>query len=203
MRNQGVKSLWAGALTAKPVSFDFSAGYGETWEPHEATRCEKCDGILVGLGLGGQTHSRADAETECDGHVSETSGPMMNYFYPLPHDPDDLDAAARAIVDLPLCLVEMLPGDGPLAGDWGLALTGGGMDLSWEICEAYMRLGYLPPLHFADLPGIAGRGASKRDRWIIAGVKQSAQATISRACMLLKHTRERFPAAPKAKPVKP
>ena len=61
------------------------------------------------------------------------------------------------------------------------------MNLAWEICEAFMLLGFLPPLHFCDLPGMAGRGASAKDRWIIAGCLKScviavrwAQATAKR-----------------------
>lgn len=87
-------------------------------------------------------------------------GPMMSYYYPLPDGfrnwgehpfPRDEYAAADALRDVPLCVVR-IDGDG-----YGLALTGGGMDLSWEIAEAFALLGYLPPVHFADLPGMAGK----------------------------------------------
>ncbi len=88
-------------------------------------------------------------------------GPMMNYWYELDVTPDGQLAAL--IVDLPLCIVD-------IDGTVGLALTGGGMDLTWEICEAFMRLGSLPPYHFAtSLPAMGDRGRSERDRWIIAG----------------------------------
>ena len=38
-------------------------------------------------------------------------------------------------------------------GDWeaALAVSAGGMDLSWDVCEAYLLLGYLPPLNFYHL----------------------------------------------------
>ena len=77
--------------------------------------------------------------TEWDG----SEGPMMNWAYPivLVGRMDQVDAA-RAIVDLPLCLVDH-PDHGLV-----LALTGGGMDLSWDICRAYVALGQLPPMHF-------------------------------------------------------
>jgi hypothetical protein len=111
--------------------------------------------------------------------------PMMNYFYPLPDESryggalDKYDA--QAIINLPLCLVNLE------TGEYGLALTGGGMDLSWEICEAYIRLGYLPPFHFCDLPRMAGRGTSARDRAIIRGCKRSCDITIGWGQQTKKH----------------
>lgn len=83
---------------------------------------------------------REAAEEHCD-------GPMMNYWYPL--DLDNETAAALAIVDLPLCVVTV-------NGQTGLALTGGGMDLSWEVAYAHVLCGFLPPVHFANLPAMAG-----------------------------------------------
>ena len=109
---------------------------------------------------------------------------MMNYYYPIDLDAerDDLEEAAKKLVDLPLCIVTFEDSD-----TIALALTGGGMDLSWEICEAYMLLGYLPPLHFCDLPGISGRGTSNRDKWIIAGCRRSAKFNRDNAYSTIKH----------------
>ena len=50
------------------------------------------------------------------------------------------------------------------------------MDLTWEICEAFMQLGELPPLHFCRPPAMAGRGKSTRDKWIIEGCKRQLKA---------------------------
>jgi hypothetical protein len=82
-----------------------------------------------------------------------SEGPMMNYWYPLEETVseygsfDPAEAAAK-LKDVPLCVV--LVDD-----EYGLALTGGGMDLSWEICEAFVRLNRCPPAHFSDLPRMA------------------------------------------------
>ncbi len=81
---------------------------------------------------------------------SGAEGPMMNYWYPLPAVEDDPVQSAADLADLPLCVVRV-------EDEWGIALTGGGEDLTWEIVEAYLRLGQLPPRHFADLPGQADR----------------------------------------------
>jgi hypothetical protein len=85
--------------------------------------------------------------------------PMMSYAYPLEgaRDPSALAyAVATNPHGLPLTVVE-------IGGEPYLALTGGGMDLSWEICAAYIACGYLPPLHFAQhLPRMAGW---EREAW--------------------------------------
>lgn len=58
--------------------------------------------------------------------------------------------------------------------DLYLALTGAGMDMSWEICETYLRCGYIPPFVFAsDLPSAADRGHDELDRMIISACRLS------------------------------
>lgn len=95
-------------------------------------------------------------------------GPMMNYFYPC-EVPDPVEAALTlARHHLPLCVVETQAGV-------GLALTGGGMDLSWEICEAYMRLGYVPPSGI-ELPRMAGKQANETNLDIVAAMRRSYEA---------------------------
>lgn len=92
---------------------------------------------------------------ECPGCGAElyNEGPMMNYYYPV--DLDDEAEAAKKLADTCLCVVKV-------NGQTGLALTGGGMDLSWEICEAFVRLGFVPPSHFCrDLPRMGPISASK------------------------------------------
>lgn len=166
-----VDSLQRGAIRTTPTNYGFSP---DRWEAEEdgwryivAVQCEDCGGIYI-----------ADGPTECEnldcenygGEIgSGDDGPMMSYYYELPTDPSD--AAIAELVELPVCVVY-------IDGEPGLALTGGGMDLSWEICEAFMRLGYLPPLHFAGLPAIAGRGTSKDDLAIGRACERTAREAI-------------------------
>ena len=160
MKLPPIRDLSCAAIEEKPRDVDWSEGYGETWECQEYAACEKCRAVLDAT-TGESRHNRIDPESDCDGYVAPSEGPMMNFFYPLPsgaHDP-------AALAYLPVCLVTL--NDEP-----GLALTGGGMDLSWEICEAYMRLGYLPPVHFADLPHMAGKRLDARQFWIFAGASR-------------------------------
>lgn len=161
----GINDLSCAAIESKPINYDWSQGYTEEggWDLFEASRCEKCNVPVVGCT--GERHSDADSKVECDGRIAEQEGPMMSYYYPLSEDLDTHEAA-RKLVDLPLCVVTV--GD-----EIGLALTGGGMDLSWQICEAFMVLGYLPPFHFCDLPAMSGRGTSAKDRWIAVGCQKT------------------------------
>lgn len=71
------------------------------------------------------------------------------------------------LLGLPLCVVEV-------EGEYGLALTGGGMDYGWEICEAYIRLGFLPPVYF-DPPNLTNRGESADDRVIMAAYQRGVE----------------------------
>lgn len=89
-------------------------------------------------------------------------GPMMNIRYPIADGTATQDNA-RDIVDLPLCLVSFEDAD-------YLALTGGGMDLSWEICEAYVTLGFLPPTHFR-LPRMADKYLNEGTALVVAAVE--------------------------------
>jgi hypothetical protein len=119
---------------------------------------------------------------ELDPFEYGAEGPMMNYWYPLPkksyfggggYDQKDADK----IRHLPLCIVSFEDG-----GE-GLALTGGGMDLSWEIAEAFCRLGHLPPLHFCDLPEMAGMKLTPERKWVLDACRRS--------CEVVRHQAER------------
>lgn len=109
---------------------------------------------------------------------------MMNYSYALPCFKDaDLAEGVKKLLGLPLCIVRFM--DDPSGDDYALALTGGGMNLAWEICEAYLRLGYCPPVYFCDLPRMSGRGASKHDRDIVEACKEGLRHTAESATRTL------------------
>jgi hypothetical protein len=228
-----VESLTADAVLCQPVDFDWSEGYGETWEtippdvsgwtyaecrhwlnyngrgcpaPDPAdmdraalaealagagieVRDDETDDVLRAAVIANIDDGTIDGIEDWRDAVSEgmqdSDGltPMMNYYYPLPHYGGDagedqamLDQHAGAV-----CLAEV-EGVGTV-----LALTGGGMDLSWDICHAHMLLGYLPPLHFCDLPAMGGMTLTDRNRWILDGCEKSAEVAASWA----NQTRER------------
>jgi hypothetical protein len=167
MKRQKTSDMSCSAIETKPVDYDWGAhpvgdsdGEWEWWEAVECRKCGKYDTCCTG---GGDTHDR-NGTSKCTGTLNESDGPMMSYYYPLPKFPEDIHKACLAIRRLPLVIVRF-DGDDDKAA---LALTGGGMNLSWEICEAFMRLGHLPPTHF-ELPAMCGRGTSAKDRWILRG----------------------------------
>lgn len=169
-----VGKLYCNTVSTEPRHFDFFEGFGETWE----IVCPK--GFREGKG-----------EDDLD-----SISPMMNYWYPLPDDFDqDIKPADGATIlqkYVCLTLVQNLKTD-----EYGLALTGGGMDLSWDICEAYMRLGYLPPVHFCNLPNFAGMKFNNKTRWVIAGCSRSLKLAKREAnwqLSKLKHLRQELKA---------
>ena len=63
------------------------------------------------------------------------------------------------------------------------------MDLCWDICGAYMLLGYVPPLHFCRLPQFAGWRLTAHRAWIIAGCNRSCQVAMAHAQSSLRDLR--------------
>jgi hypothetical protein len=182
-----VNRLYVDTVDVSAVSVDWSEGYGESWSYHAAPECPECGDYAVWRESSCESWEawRCDNVTECNTAASgdeienEDDGPMMNYHYPLPSfDSDRFDAreAATKIRDLPLCVIEW-----EQTGDYSLALSGGGMDLSWEIAEAFMRLGYLPPLAYCDLPDFAGMDMDERKRWIVSGCLRTTEVIKAQA----------------------
>jgi len=182
------KDFSGDAISAVPRDVDWPDLFArDAIEYYEGVHCEGCNQVVVvGSAQQGDCDHNAllnetkssqeidfDVDEEvCSGYIGTSDGPMMNYFYPCPIK--NAEDAASKIADLPLCVVYLRDTD-----EYGLALTGGGMDLSWEICEAYMRLNFLPPIHFCNLPRMA-TDYTKRRRWVVAGCKKSIWVGIHR-----------------------
>lgn len=188
MARRTLKGLSCDAVDAEPRHVDWSdapnADYDDSadnakqrlaWRAWEAQRCETCGAVLVlTTGEGGESHramadrhddeDERDKARECEGYIGLSEGPMMNTFWPADFRPLSCEDAAARIADVPLCVVE-------LDGETGFALTGGGMDLSWEIAHAYMLAGMYPPVS-VRLPAMASR-FGPRERWIVAGMRAS------------------------------
>src|SRR5208337_4965409 len=129
MKRPKVTELFNDAVDSKPVSYDWSShqvgdGEGE-WEWWDAVECGGCGKYDTFNSGGGEQHESCKA----NGSFGESDGPMMSYYYPLPAFPSDVHKACKAIRNLPLVIVRF-DGDDKKAA---LALSGGGMDLSWEI----------------------------------------------------------------------
>lgn len=174
----GVRKLYGEFIDESPMDMDWSEFYQDedSYDYNTITSggtCEECGAVLAGS-PGEYRHNDLNEDSDCRGYIM-LDVPMMNYAYPISTDRvGGVTDAAKAIHNLNLCIVEY-------DGNEYMALTGGGMDFSWEIAEAYMRLGYLPPLHFANLPQMAGKRLDWVNRWIIAGFRQAIRIRTRRA----------------------
>jgi ribosomal protein L32 len=180
LRDPGFELVFScDAIDVTPQAIDWSEAMGENMEGWTSFECSQCEGCSrwVTSNTTGQTEHNCieptipdeddnDIDNECDVTI-HNEGPQMNYWYPVKLN--DCMKAAGLIKHLPLCVVEFED------GRTGLALTGGGMDLSWEICEAFIALGYFPPLHFCDLPRMGSRGQSDKDRATIDACRESCR----------------------------
>lgn len=155
--------------------------------------CEKCKKPVLVYSGEGDEHRRHE-EGDCHGIVDDGNCPAIDYLYPLPDTSDHLEKIrdillndprrAKRLASLPLCVATFMDDSFPIStehGLQGLALTGCGTDLSWEICEYYMLLGYLPPNAFCVLPNLADRTYGANDRRILSACKATLKYVMRRA----------------------
>lgn len=156
------------------------------WECWESFLCDECEKPSDGYNLC-QNEQCERYGDEAKSHADE--GPTSSIYWEirLPSRMDEHDVA-RAIHDLPLCLVKV----GRDHEEYGLTLTGGGMNLTWEIVEAFTRIGSLPPTDKIDFPSI-GRGESELDRYLIAVCKRTGREAIRSIQNDLDSLEARFP----------
>lgn len=194
MKYPPVKDLSAAAVDAKPVDFDWSEGYGETWDivlpnTYSWTK-EECLSWIDGESLE-LSDLLLDDDAELDAirekirermdEDSDRFTPVMSYYYPLPGLSMKAEDAQTILDNSSCALAVVLVGDEPV-----MALTGGGMDFSWDICRAYMLLGFLPPTHFQP-PEMGGMKLDARTRWVLAGYRRSCQVELMWARNRLKN----------------
>lgn len=195
------------AVDSKPVNIDWSAQEYTVILPDRWAICDS-DGSVYEKDANGKPvyyDSESDAETnmynhstedqdekglhtavfgpydsDWDGDVSDYD-PMMNYYYPLPNLTQE-DARTLDDANVNLTIVEFTA-----SGETGLALTGGGMDFSWEICEGYVALGYFPPAHFANLDKDACHDPTRPENMKLLSICQQSLRALyeraERACM--------------------
>jgi hypothetical protein len=123
--------------------------------------------------------------------------PIYNYLYPLTemrHEPGD----AQAILDEnPVATTVVLVNDTPF-----LALTGCGMDMTWDVVKSYVLLGLLPPLHFCDLPVFAGHKLSELDRATVKACLKTCEVVKGMAEQRAEDLKKFLPKKAKKKGVK-
>lgn len=182
-----VENLSLAALDVRSEPRDWSEGFGEDWDHIEAPNCPHCGDYgrwttCDELADENPTTeiARDDRETwlcanvECEHFADEldgTEGPAMNYAYPLPDTRRYGESDAETIANLPLCLIRRESGGYGGEDAYELALTAGGMDFSDAICEAFMRLGFLPPAIFASKMARDLDGSESRD--LLAAIRRA------------------------------
>jgi len=168
-----VEGLYCSSINIEVREFDFSTGYPEQWDYLEVQKCDSCGGIYSNHD---ENCRNPDVDEDDEPKVCEyggsndiPEGPMMNFLWGFGDiSPQFDESTARKIIDVNMCLVFIEDEDKTY-----LALTGGGMDLSWDIAEAYIKLGYLPPAKIS-LPNLAGTDPnSDNNKLIIAAMKES------------------------------
>ncbi len=151
-------SLAAVEVISKPYDW-VEEGEGEGWNtvPVPGVKCSNCRAIF-------SDREVDDVCTFCreeDGYLEErVSQPAMNYVWPLPVFSSDAVEAQGILTaaQINICLVQVTDIGPGCDDEYGLALTGGGMNLAWDIARAYVLLGYVPPATLYDnLPCFAGQ----------------------------------------------
>ena len=164
---QGKHNLYYSVVDAKPIDYDFSEhNWTEDWDIfypdfYDMTKEELIEFMEE---LGYDIDSDLDKDeliNKLDDNWLYENEIMMNYLYPLPNDYEPTLDDWRKLKGT--IFVHVQDED-----RWFLNLAGGGMDMSWEICESYINLGYYPPAHFCRLPRFAGKDYSNpRNKKII------------------------------------
>lgn len=157
-----MSDLYCDHILTTPRDFDFGQGYAETWDVVQPNfgewTTEQCRAFLNDQGYSVADDDELDVLRDKARETwdeNQLGAPMMNYAYAIKVR-GDVHEAADKLLDLPLTLVYFLDTE-----EYALALTGGGMDLSAEICKAYIALGQRPPVHFCSIPRMAGREYSQ------------------------------------------
>ncbi len=181
-----IDELSFAAIDVNSIYFDFGNGYGNTWEEVFpcVLRCNYCTATYID-----EVYDEDDPcpNEECynaEGTLERPDcAPQMNYYYSLPYyegDPES-DQATLYLSSANVVLVKIIGVDDD-EDVYALALSGGGMDLSFDICHAFILLGYAPPLQFCELPDFAGQD-NRREPFasIIKACLQSVKAATQRA----------------------
>lgn len=167
------------SVAAVPVDYDFGcsgAAITTPWSqvlPVYTTREEALQWFKVsGYDLSGDEQEYSlDQLNEAIGERCSDNDlcvPMMNYYYPVNLGDVPEKIQGRLHLYGGSCVLVMLD-ENPV-----LVLTGGGMDMTWDIVWAYVLCGNLPPTHFCRLPW-QGEKMSLENRLIIEACKKSVR----------------------------
>lgn len=99
--------------------------------------------------------------------------PMMNYAYPLHHEPDE-EQILKVVQETSCTVMENQDTE-----EFFLALCGGGMDLSQSIAHAYLICGYIPDALASNVSTQYGLNISGENYFkVMEAIKDSLNNTI-------------------------
>ncbi len=170
---------------------DFTDSKDNSWYSLNAATCSEC-GKLLSAPPGIHLHRAIGiADTACQGTI-EIGEPITNSHYSIPDMRLSPLEAMKLLGDLPVCLVQFHYKHSAKKPSYSLALTKGGMSYYREICEAFMRLGFLPPFQVARLPNESADRID-RDRWILSGCKLTCETMIAFASSAMQELTQGHP----------
>lgn len=203
---QFIDGLYCDDLAAIPVDYSWdpalhkhlgeSRGESSWCEIYPRFDLADANRLLVEYGMDPVNPSKDNAEDEANNRLhdkyrdDEVFIPVMSCYYPLTateweHKPEYLQARL-ALYGGSCQLAEL---DDNLV----LMLTGGGMDLSWDICTAYILAGQLPPVHFAaHLPEFAGKTLTQQNKVVLVACERALETMGNRCHRGLKHVRNLY-----------
>lgn len=139
-----VRDLWGDFVFSEAREYDFSEGYGDRWEI---------------------AFERTEEEED-----NEEFMPMMDYIYECKQTLSE-EQMRKIAEKYAITFVRIYEGEDDYTVY--MALTGAGMDFSWDIAGAYVMQGYLPPLQFCRLPRFAGDKLTTEKAKILAACEES------------------------------
>lgn len=135
---------------------------------------------------------------ESEGYGDWRAGfdPMMNYVWPvmLAYQVDESTAAELIAEYAPTCTLISFTDEDIIGAEHGIALSGGGMNLSDQLVIAYLCCGCVPPARLlSGLRGVIGRDTLKRVRAPLRqAYRRAAEFYASQAKSLREESRRIF-----------
>lgn len=186
MPNIDVKRLRTTTADSKSVKIDLSdtqLGEDYDWDiPLHGNAYDDEEYIDLAIKMIAERHNvplndayidEVDIDDEIDEILYNEYYPVSRHFWPLENF-DEKTPVTKMLTALekagPVTIVNIHHNH---TGGYFIGLTGGGMDLSWELVAAHVYLGYLPPLELCrDLPDM-GKNYRKDSDDLVAACKET------------------------------
>jgi hypothetical protein len=153
-----LENLTGNFIDAGSVGYDWSEGYADSWDiiRPDASQFDETEIIeaaeLYDIEIADFEHNELIEEIQNEIWLDSQYEPMMNYYTDL-GDVSGQDIAQK-FNNSCFTVIEFD------TGNVGLALTGGGMDMSWSMARAFISAGYLPPEYICQLPKMGGENSA-------------------------------------------